>query len=165
LSRKIDIESALAEILAMIKAKLNTQIAAIEAEKVLDSAGIPGGLAAIDDAAYYEQTWSNNILNHPVAIFYGIENVNAKSLGPETAEEVTYFVEVVVSDSGMDVYGPKRILRYSRAIKEVIQNNFDKLIFGGIMKVETVRPVSFKLEEDASDEIRVGGVSLTLAIA
>ena len=159
-----DIEDLLDDIEVLLKANLNTKIAAIEAEKI--AAGKPDvSLQAIDDAAYFQQTWSDKIMNRAPAIFYGLEQIDATGSNSATAEIYKIFVEVVLVDSGMDTYTKNRIHRYSRALREVFQDNFDALPWSTKTNIETVRPIAFRIDEDTSEEIKVGGVSITTALA
>ena len=162
---KYDIETLLSEVKAILVANLNTQIAAVEAEKV--AAGAPAtNLKPVDVTdGYFEQSWSDKILNINPAIFYGVEQIQAIGTGPATGEVIKVFVEIVAVDTQEDVLMGRRINRYSRAIKEVLEANYDKLSFGNKMKIETVRPISWRLDADTSEEVRVGGVSLITAIA
>ena len=160
-----DAEDLLDSILSMVQTGLTAKLLAIETEKIAKGKGITGGLPAPDSSAYFRQTWSDNILNFSPAIFYGNENVEALGVGPSTVQKYKIFVEVVLTDSGMDTYTSSRILRYSRALKEILETNFSEVSEAGQIKIETVRPVAFKLDLDSSEEIKVGGVSLTLALA
>jgi hypothetical protein len=158
-----DIETLLDDIETLLKANLNTKIAAIEAEKT--ALGKAVGLPSVDTNAYFQQAWSDKILNYSPAIFYGLEQIQASGSHSATLEAYKIFVEVVIVDSGMDTFTKNRIHRYSRALKEVFQENFDRLPWGNRINIETVRPISFKLEEDSSEEIKVGGVSIVTALA
>lgn len=162
---KYDVENLLVDVKALLVANLNTKLAAIEAEKVAQ--GLPAtGLLPVDVAkGYFEQSWSDDILNINPAIFFGIEDVQAVGNGPATEERYKIFVEVVVLDSGQDRLTKNRIHRYARALKEVFEENWDSLGGGCKIKVETVRPISFKLDLNTSEEVKVGGVSLTTALA
>jgi hypothetical protein len=155
-----DLESLLDDIETLLKAKLNAKIASIEAEKVL-----PIGLPAVLTDAYFQQSWSDKILNYSPAIFYGVEKIEATGSGSATLELFRIFVEVVLVDSGMDTYAGRRIHRYSRALKEVFHENFDALPWSTKTNIETVRPVSFALDENTSEEVKVGGVSIVTALA
>lgn len=163
---KFDTEDLLASILGLMTTggALNAKIAAIEAEKAAKGATLVPGLSAIASAAYYEQTWTNKILNHPVAIFYGIENVQAADGGGAVAKTYTVFVEVVMTDNGQTNDVHKRIARYSRALEEIFSEAFASVSELGKVKVDQVRPISFKLELDSDEEIKVGGVSLTITL-
>ena len=162
---KYDIENLLSDIETTLKADLNTQIAAVEAEKVAAGNGIPNGLPDVSAEAFFEQTWEDKILNYSPAIFFGIEDIRAQGLGPATAETYTIFVEVVVSEASNDRFGAKRIHRYARAIKETIQNKFGDFPYTSNLTIETVRPTSFLREMNSSEMVKVGGVSITTSIA
>jgi len=161
---RYDIEDCIDDFETLLKTSLNTKIAAIESEKSSKGKGLTTGLSSIAEDAFFRQTWSDKILNYTPAIFFGIENVETTSGGQLTSENLKIFIECVIVDSGMDTDTHRRINRYSRAIKELIEENFDKLSFASRIKVETVRPTAFKLELDTSEEIKVGGVSVSLSI-
>lgn len=163
MAAKYDVEMLLDDIEALLKSKLNTKIAAIEAEKT--TLGKAVGLDAINDACYFQQSWSDKILQQTPAIFYGLENIQTQGVNAGTLEVFKIFVEVVLVDSGQDSYAKTRIHRYSRALKEVFHENYDKLPFGNKTNIETVRPLSFTIDENSSEEIKVGGVSIITVLA
>lgn len=159
---KYDLEKLVADIKSIMVNNLNTKIAAIEAEKVAD--GQPAtGLEAIDSASYFEQTFSDAVMAVSPALFYGVESVKSKGIGPTTEQVITIFAEVILVEK-QDGLTVARIHRYSRALKEIFEENFSAVPASNI-KVETVRPVSFKLDENTSEWSKVGGVSLTIALA
>lgn len=159
-----DEEDILDDIETLLKAQLNTNIAAIEAAKVIAGKGITGGLASIEATSYYRQSWDDRILNTSPSIYYGIEDVGSKGVGPGTVRQVKVFVEAVVVDSNNDGFANSRVLRYARAIREVFEQNYAMFAEGKTI-IETVRPTSFKLGLDSSEELKVGGVSLTTVLA
>jgi hypothetical protein len=163
---KFDTEDLLSSILAIMtdNGALNAKIAAIEAEKAAKGASLDPVLASVASGSYHEQTWSNKILNSNPAIFYGIENVQASDGGGgAVAKTYTVFVEVVMTDNGQTNDVHKRIARYSRALEELFADAYAPAI-GSHVKVDQVRPISFKLELDSDEEIKVGGVSLTITL-
>lgn len=161
---KYDVENLLADLKKILVANLNTAIAAVEAEKIAQ--GLPAtGLLPIDTTlGYFEQTWSDAILNITPALFFGLEEAQAVGIGPATSEKLKFFVEVIVLDSGMDVLTKNRVHRYSRALKDVMEANYDRIPSSSKIKVETVRPIAFKLDLDSSEEYKVGGISITTSI-
>lgn len=161
---KFDIEDMLDKIKEILQAKLNDRVTAIEGEKTAKGKGLSGGLLTFENDAYFRQTWTNEILNRDPAIFYGVEDVAADSVADSVAQRLTLFIEVVLVDSGQTNDIDSRIHRYSRAIKEVLAESFDAISFCSKTKIETVRPVSFKLELDSNDDIKVGGVSVSTTI-
>lgn len=163
---KYDSEDLLDSVYAIMTSggALNTKIAEIEAEKVAKSKGLTPTLKSIASGSFYEQTWTDKILNSSPAIFYGIEDVQIVDGGEVVAKTYKVFVEIVLVDDGMRNDAHKRIQRYSRALEELFSQAYAPAIQGSKVKVDTVRPVSFKLELDSSEEIKVGGVSLTITL-
>lgn len=157
-----DIEDLITAVEKLLRQNLNARINAIEAEKAGQGKAI--GLPVVRQESYFEQTFSNEIMNSAPAIFYGLADNVPDGLGPTTAQVVQIFIEIVTVDSGQDAFGIKRVHRYSRAIREVLQDNYDQISQAGRIKVKTVEPRSFKLSEDSSDNIKVGGVLITAAI-
>jgi hypothetical protein len=164
-STRYDVENLLADLRTILAAYINGAISDVESRQV--AAGLPAtNLAPVDTTnGFFEQSWSDAIMNSSPAIFYGIEEVTATGIGPNTVQQYKIFIEVVMVDGGMDQLGKHRIHRYTRAIREVLQANYDKLPSAAKTKIETVRPVSFKLDLNSSEEIKVGGVSLITALA
>jgi len=167
--KKFDQEDLLDSILSIMTNGLNGKIAAIEAEKAakVPSAALTPTLAPVLAAAYHLQSWSEKILAHSPAIFYGVENVTTNDGGASgvAAKNYTVFCEIILTDSGQTNDVHRRIARYSRALEELFTEAFTDLPYGSRIKIETVRPISFKLELDSSEEIKVGGVSLAITLA
>jgi hypothetical protein len=161
-----DAESLLDTILEHMTAggALNAKIAEIEAEKVLLGKGLDPTLAPIAAGSYYEQTWTDGVLNTAPSIFYGIEEVSVLDGGGATAKTYDIFVEIVLVDSGQTSDFSKRINRYARALEELFLSVFAAEAAMGSIKIKALRPISFKLELDSSEEVKVGGVTLTVNV-
>lgn len=165
---KYDAEKLMTDIRAILVAKLDAKLDQIAAEKAdFDSENLGGalGLPYIPEKDYFFQSWSDRILNVKYAIFYGIEETVTSGMGPSSAVLYKIFVEIIVHDSGQDSKTTNRVLRYSRAIREVFEENYDKLPGGNNIKIETTKPISFRIDLDTSEEIKVGGVLITTAFA
>lgn len=144
---------------------LNAAISALEADKSTQGKGLTPTLAGVDASAYFVQTWDNKILNQKgPSIFFGIEDVQVSENAGAVAKTYQVFVEVVLVDDLTSPDGYKRIMRYSRALEELFKNKFAPAISMGSVKIQSVRPISFKLELDSSDEVKVGGISLTIVL-
>lgn len=165
MAAKFDAEDVLDMVLDIMTASgaLNTKIAAVEAEKTAKGKGLTPTLASVAADNYYLQTWSDKILNTSPAIFYGIEDVAAVDGGGAVAKTYKIFCEIVLVDSGQTNDGHKRINRYARALEELFTAAFAPAL-GVKIKVDQVRPISFKLELDSSEEIKVGGISLQITL-
>jgi hypothetical protein len=166
---KFDSENLLDEVLAIMNGgALNTKIVEIEAEKIAQSKGLTPTLKQVAAGSYHLQTWSEKILQSSPGIFYGIEDVQSVENGFGLAKTYKIFVEVVLVDSGNSNDGSKRIARYARALEELFQSSAAAQALNSLgcsqLKIESVRPISFKLELDSSEEIKVGGISLTTTL-
>ena len=155
------------DLLIMIKAimtdndALNTKIAAIEAEKLAKGQALTPGLAAIPAAAYYEQTWSDKILNTPQSIFYGVGEMPTIYGGGVSATTYKMFIEIVLVDNGQTNDFSKRVARYTRALKEVFEENFLPAISGGAITIDQFIPIAFKTGLNSSNEIKIGGIGIS----
>lgn len=166
---KFDSENLLDEVLAIMNGgALNAKINEIEAEKVAQSKGLTPTLKQVAATSYHLQTWSEKMLQSSPAIFYGLEDVSSLENGFGLAKTYKIFVEIVLVDSGNSSDGAKRISRYARALEELFQSSEAARKFNSLgcsqLKIESVRPISFKLELDSSEEIKVGGISLTTTL-
>lgn len=166
MAAKYDVEDMLDSVLAIMTdgGALNAKIAAVEAEKAAASKSLDPVLSSIASGSYHAQTWTDKVLQSNPAIFYGVEDVEAVDGGGVIAKTYKLFVEVVMVDSGMtnDVW--KRISRYARALEELFTAAYGPAIFGGSVKVTSIRPMAFKLEMGTNDEVRVGGISLSITM-
>jgi hypothetical protein len=158
-------EDLLNNVKSLLVMYLNNKIDAIESEQV--TKGLPAtNLAHVDPTkGYFLQSWSDKAFALSPAIFYGIEDIKSEGFGPATKQEYRVFVEVVYVDSLQDLLVNARIFRYAEAIKEVFEEHYADLSNSAKIKIETVRPVSFKLDTNTSEEVRVGGVSLITSLA
>lgn len=160
-----DSEDLLDLVLGLMKdgGALNAQIAAVEAEKSAAGKGLDPALAPINDLSYYAQTWTDKILNSSPSIFYGIEDVQALDGAGAVAKTYQLFVEVCLVDENNAVGDSwKRIARYARALEEVFRKSFAPALGHGNVKITAMRPIAFKLALDSDDEVKIGGISLTV---
>jgi hypothetical protein len=159
-----DGEDLLDDLYSILSTNLNSQITAVEAAKTALGKAVDPVLAGIASDAWYRQTWNDGILNKKPAIFYGIEDTVSVDGGGATGITYKIFVDVVYADNGMNADADRRISRYARAIKEVLEKNIPTLNYCSRLKIEVVRPQSWKLELDSSEEIKVGGIAMTVTI-
>lgn len=142
---------------------LDQKIAAVEAEKTAAGKGLAGGLESIKK--YYEQTWTDEILNNDPAIFFGIEDIAAESIGPATKKTYLLFVDICLIDNQQTNDCHKRIHRYTRALEELFEQKFAPAVGAGQVKITQVRPMAFKLNQDSDEELKIGGIQISFAIA
>jgi hypothetical protein len=163
MAAKFDSEDLVAMLRSVMETggALNAKIAAIEAEKTAASKGLTPTLVAV--AAYHEQTWDDSILQKSPCVFYGIEDVATSNQGHAVAKTYQLFAEIVYVDSAQYQDGWKRISRYSRALEELFNEAFADAV-GVTVTVKEIRPMSFKTELNSSDEVKVGGISLSVTL-
>jgi hypothetical protein len=154
---RVDIEVVEQTILAIIQANLPAKLAEINTEK--------GDTALIDIANenYYNDFYQAE-LTASEFIFYGIQAPELQSAGSNFATTWTIFYKVFVTQENN--LGPVRsmVLRYTRALSEIIQENSDK-----ISRVCTVPEIIALTPEDVDDIInqtpfKMGGVNLKITI-
>jgi len=161
---KFDGENLLDAVKAIMVNGLNAKVLEVENEKIAQSKGLTPTLKQFGANSYFEQTWNAKILNANPAIFYGIEDVQSTDGGGALGKVYQVFVEVVLVDNGMQNDNHKRIQRYSRALEELFLSADATIIPYAKIKVNQVRPISFKLQLDSNEEIKVGGISILIAL-
>lgn len=155
--QKYDIEKLLTDIQALYAANLNTKIAAINSEK---SDSIT--LATVSSSAYFTDLMAAQI-NYDPFILYSVENVASKPQYGMSIEDVTVSVVLVFEDTGQDTSIYNRMLRYGRALKEVIEDNFTLAENAVKLEVQSLLPVYFKAV-DSQEFYRAVGVNITASI-
>jgi hypothetical protein len=159
-----DAEDLLDAVKAVMTNGLNAKILAIETAKIAEGKGLTPTLAAVDATnGYFAQSWSQKILNINPAIFYGVEGVTAQDGGGAVLKTYKIAVYIVLVDDGNTNDVSNRIFRYSRALEELFTNyDFDGC---GKIKVDGILPVSIPADLNTSDEMKLGGVLLTIPLA
>lgn len=152
--KKYDIEQLEEDLLAIVQSNLPAKLAEIDAEK---NDGII--LVAPTDSQYFSTT-DDEVNNESVFIMYGADDSETVSIASSTSEDVKYFFIVYTNDiNSVPGETRKRILRYSRALKEVINENFRSISFASSLVVATVAPFSWG-ENERSPVYKAGGIYL-----
>lgn len=154
-----DIEQSLKELEAHLKSNYISILTALQSKKTL--AGDPLDLPAIDTEAWLLQGLDDRFMNYPVSVIYGLENIAPVSAGTATLKTVKFFIEFLMPDNRSDTKGLYRLARFVQAAENMV-NKGGIFSCGTVEKIETITPFSFRLNE-ASEEIRVGGVSFTMS--
>lgn len=153
---KYDVESFLTNIKSVFQNKLNTKISAINTEKGDFS------IDQIPDAAWYfnhiPEVWSYNTF-----VVWGLSNLAVASAQPDAIIQTpTVFIEVCIVDKGQPtnesvIY---QLLRYSRSLLEVSNENYDKLRGYGKLQLESLSP---SLVDISGKRLRMAGINLTVS--
>lgn len=155
-AQKYDAESLIADLETILKADLNDKLSEITAEK-----GDGLELKSVDSNAYIFQTQNDTIANYDPFIYFEISEVETLGIGPATSEKIFVTIVILVVDSGQDLSIGKRLIRYSRALKEVIEANWDKIPHTLKMSVKSLSPSPFRYAfANSADTYRAVGVQV-----
>jgi len=156
---KFDVETLLNKTAAVVKDNLNAEIVCINTEKA------DFDLAQFTDSMYYFQNLTNEVFSYKQFIMWGmydnpqiIDTTQVASL-----KKVEVFFEVVLVDDA----GPMsenvfiRLLRYSRALEQVIQKKGGTIRSGTKFKVSSLNPTSLSF---AGKTLRSAGITIEAAI-
>lgn len=153
MSAKYDIESFVNDMVAILQSKLPAKISAINAEK-----NDTIELANIDN--YYDDV-TEQVFNINQFLHYNIANIDSKSIGCQTSTTITMFFEIVfiTGNSGNTL---QKALRYTRAIREVFQENSKNGKYG-TLKIADLIPDKAVLNNGS--DFKVAGVLLESTIS
>ena len=157
---KFDLEDTLLRIEAVLKENLNTQITAINTEK---ADGI--SLKQISSDAYFLQSMNERMANYDPYVVCAIEDIQSSGLGHASSLEIRILAAICVSDQGEDLNISRRMLRYSRALREAFEAGWSDI--GGIsqrMILTSQIPIQFQLL-DSGQYFRAVGVDITVGLA
>jgi hypothetical protein len=151
---KVDIELAENIIIDYVKSDLAAKAAEINADKA------DGFLIEDVPANAYFSTFSDNINNYPLFIYYGATDVSATGIGPGTIETISMLISVHtcwnVNLNANDESWRKAPHRYTRAVKEIIESNFKEDSRITQLTIAGIVPQLFQTNEN-SPLYKVGG--------
>ena len=139
-----------------MKSKLNDQLALIDTEKG------DYELDPINNDAWYFQNLSDEVWSYSAFVVWGMydnpEQTDSQSNNAMKANKM--FFEVCLPDDG----GPinenvfYKLLRYTRALEQVVDKNYDKVRSGLKVQVSSLSPTSFDL---GGKTFRSAGILIT----
>lgn len=156
---KYDTEDFLDNIKAVLIANLNTKLAAIDTAKTQDTLSLP----QVQTAAYAFQGLNEEVINFDPFIIYGVESIATIPQLQGSATDITASVVLVLCENGKDEID-RLMLRYSRALKEVIEENYQSVGKGIKMLVSEFMPISFKFL-NSDDSYKAVGININATIA
>ena len=152
-----DLETLMNDVKAIMTSNLNTKISAINTEK-----GDSTVLDTIPTDAYFLQDLDHETLNYNPFVFYSLEEVEGSGFAPQTPQEALITIIIVVADQGyMDT--ANRMFRYSRALKEVFEENFFIKSNSNFLNINVLAPVPLTTLNQ-SMEYRASGIQIKTII-
>jgi hypothetical protein len=156
-----DTEELLDSVRTILQANMATKLSDIDTEKadglILDD---------IPTAGYFINTIPPSLNVNPFLI-YGVQAVTPISSGPTVA--LAYSLFIIIGHAGLrnevndDIQ--RKLLRYSRAVKEIMAEKFDS-ISPGFSKIEVEEfPANPEIELNNNEILRVSGLVFSATIA
>lgn len=156
---KYDLESLLNGLKNICVEGLNPKLDAISTEK-----GGEEPLPHIEENAYFFQAMDKKAAGiHRVFLFYGAEDPLADGIGPHTLEDYSIFFIVVLRDTADGEALTTKLLRYSRALKEIFEEASLKNKVRSRISVTSLSPVNFGIQ-DVPGTFRGVGVKIGATI-
>ena len=153
-----DLESLMSDVETIMTTNLNTKIGDINTEKA-DSIT----LLTIDSAAYFMQDLDHESLNFNPFVFYSVEDIDGTGFGPNTPQEFLINVILVLADQSGLTDVSTRMFRYSRALKEIFEENFSIKSNSNFISINVLAPVPLTSLNEAM-EFRAIGIQIKSSI-
>lgn len=152
-----DIEIVLDDLEKFWKANLNTELAAIDAEKapIDTAAGRSITLKPLDSAAHFQQSLDDRATNFDPFMLLQVGVIESQPIGPASADEVPIGCFIALVDQNTE-HLIRRILRYQRALKTLATKNFADISGSDKFKVISMVPISFQLQGTSAPHKLIG---------
>lgn len=164
---KYDAEALLNDLENIIKQNLNNKIAEIQAEKEALLGSSNFNVPSVDENAYFD-TLDGRESNWNPYVYYGVGDNSPIEIASAEASELSLFFTVVLTNDANDPNVYRKMLRYIRALQEVVSENFDEIAEASNFKITTLTPSDMR-DMDGEDEMgllhKIGGVAITTAIS
>jgi hypothetical protein len=146
-----DIEQFVDEVEALFKSNYNAQLALVDADKndglILDQ---------VNENAFVIQTMDEKAFNENPFLFIGINGVESESGQAALRETIAVEIVIVLVDN-YDRSIDKKLLRYQRAMKELILSNFNKLTRDrSEVEIKSMVPIQFQLQNSDRTHKAIG---------
>lgn len=155
---KFDIESFRDYFLGLFQANLAAKVSEINSEK-------NDGITIVDiPAAQYFNDLNAAVVNYHTFIFYGFPEIKTTDRrGTSFSLEITMSVEVVISESEGGTETENKIMRYTRALAEIIAESAKHPQISEL-EIELFAPISLQLNL-GSPVTKAGGINIKGAVA
>jgi len=156
-SKRYDAETFLDDVIGLVRDNLSAKVVAINAEKAdkFQIKDIP--------AKQYHPDIMDGVINQFPFVYYGVIEIEVgESVGSHTQLDVTVIVAVVFDNKGHKGNN-NQALRYTRILREIIQEDFLKFPSAGKMQVVEFAPADFSSNQGA--DFKIGGIHVKASIA
>lgn len=153
-----DLESLMNDVKTILTSNLNTKIGDINTEK---SDSIT--LLTVDNSAYFLQDLNSETVNYNPFIFYSCENIEGTGEGPNTPQEFLINIILVLADQSGYSDLSTRMFRYSRALKEIFEENFSIKSNSNFISINILAPIPLTTLNE-SREFKAVGIQIKSSI-
>lgn len=167
---KLDTERLIKRVEVVLKAGITAKLAEITAEYLTEDTAEYGGTVTLDDipSANYFRNGPPDDLNMKVWLVIGVQSISAVSRGPAVAKAMELFI--LIGHAGLRNNAThnlveSKLLRYARAVEEVLGTNFAKIAAGCSLVEITQMPAQSELQNDSGETLRIAGLSFGVNIA
>lgn len=155
MSNKYDIEMFIDEMIALVKADLPAKISEINIEKNDDIT-----LPTVGNSDYYDDI-SEQVFYKNQFIYYSLVDVATESAGHNVSLDVTLAISVLFSN--INSSGTiKKVMRYTRCLREIFQESFKKTGKASQIKVTEFIPVD--IQTNQGSDFKMGGIQIQASI-
>ncbi len=156
---RYDMEYVLDDIKTILTENLGAKLEAITTSK---GDGMTLAVPGTTNGYHLQQLNAESIVSDPY-IFYGLDDLESVPNGPEVSEKLIIFVTLVKADDGTDINISKRMFRYARAIKEVFQDDWQRVRGYSKHSIKSLMPAEFK-GLNRADQFKAVGIQLEVSI-
>lgn len=150
-----DKEDLLFDIVSVFQNNLNTRISAINTEKNDNLT-----LETLSSGAYFVQEAGETSLNFSPYLFFYLSLPETESIESSSVDKFSVMVLIVFQDEANSNFELiRKLLRYQRAMKETVENNFSITAGSNRIKVAGVEPVIIR-DQDSSRLIKTCGIEI-----
>jgi len=160
---KYDVERFLTDVKSIFQTNLNTQIDCINTEKqtITEETNDNFAINRVSDSAWFFQQANTRVFSYPQFVVWGLLDLSLQAQQHDASLiNPTVFIEVCLPDRGEPVNEViiYKLLRYSRALQEIAEKNFDKLRGYGKIQVDTLSPAIVNVD---GKKLRCSGIAIT----
>jgi hypothetical protein len=163
MGQKYDSEMLLNDLFTIVKQNLNSKISEIQAEKTALLGDQNFVVPLINDKAWFD-TLDDKTANFDPYVYYGLNDNTVIELASAESSELAIFFTVVLHYNGNDATMYRKMLRYIRALQEIVREHFDSIPEVARFQVRTIVPNDLR-DLDTSEMHKIGGVVINTAIA
>ena len=150
-------ESFVNEVLAYLRANLNTNINAVSSEYSDEII-----LAELDNEAYFVGSLNDKVGNFVNFCLLTVSNNPLTPNGQNLGEELSIAVALLIPHDGTTDFF-RRMLRYQEALKDTFRNAYRKIAHGRDWTVKTLEPLDAQLL-GSSNWHKVIGVEVSISL-